>query len=555
MIPPLDTDVIIVGGGPCGLVLAHELGRRNVRAILFNDRPDTSPHPQANATQARTMEHYRRLGLVKRVRAAGLPADYLPDVAYFTRFSKYELTRLEQPAAGHVEELVRSTSGSWSAAELPHRCSQMYIERILREEAEKLPSVSLCFGRRVSRFADKGDCVEVEVTSDTDPETRYSARYLVGADGPRSQIRKQLGISYRGEREIERPFLAGLMYSIFFRSPQLYDMIPHRPAWQYWAVNPERRGLMLALDGRQTFVYMTQLRPGEDPENLSEAAAREIVHRAVGRAFDLEIVERSPWTAGLTLVAERFQAGRAFLGGDAVHLFTPTGGLGYNTAVEDAVNLGWKLAAVVKGWAPERILDSYEREREPVARRNTGYARMFADSVGRFTVPSEIEEESEAGEAARAKLGDYLNRHARAEFNIPGISLGARYDCSPLIVSDGTHPPPDDPNIYRPTACPGGRAPHAWLSDGRSLYDALGFEFTLLRLGTNAATSGPVIEAARSRDFPLTVLDLKDEGLRDLYEADLALVRPDQIVCWRGDQVPPNPAALLDYVTGNGASV
>src|ERR1700722_3058121 len=142
----LDADIIIAGGGPCGLVLANELGRRGIATLLFNDRKTTSPYPQANATQARTMEHYRRLGFVRRVREAGLPADYPTDVAYFTRFTTHELARFELPSAGRAEDLIRGMSGSWSAAELPHRCSQMYIERIMRDEAEKLPAADLRFG-------------------------------------------------------------------------------------------------------------------------------------------------------------------------------------------------------------------------------------------------------------------------------------------------------------------------------------------------------------------------------------------------------------------------
>ena len=340
------------------------------------------------------------------------------------------------------------------------------------------------------------------------------------------------------------------MYSVYFRSSEAYDLIPHRLAWQYWAINPERRGMMLALNGADEFVYVTQLRPGEDPAALSDADTKAFLHGAMGCAFELDIIARSPWTAGLTLVAERFQAHRVFLGGDAVHLFTPTGGLGYNTAVDDAVNLGWKLAAKVKGWGGEGLLGSFEREREPVARRNTAYARTFAQSIGGMKVPADLEEESEAGGNARTTMGQYLNAHARAEFNIPGITLGARYDESSLIVPDGTHPPLDSPSTYHPTACPGGRAPHAWLSDERSLYDALGFDFTLLKLGRGQSSADVIADAAQSRALPFTVVDVADERLRDLYEADLALIRPDQIVCWRGNRLPADVNDLLDQVTG-----
>jgi hypothetical protein len=262
------------------------------------------------------------------------------------------------------------------------------------------------------------------------------------------------------------------------------------------------------------------------------------------------MIGRLPWTAGLALVAEKFQRGRVFLAGDAVHLFTPTGGLGYNTAIEDAVNLGWKLAAVVNGWGGARLLDSYERERQPVAERNTGYSRYYANSIGNFTPAAEIEDEGAVGDAARLEAGAYLNRHAREEFNIPGITFGTRYDGSPIIAGDGTAPPPDRANEYVPSAVPGGRAPHAWLADGRSLYDTLGFEFSLLRLGANAPDPTGFAAAAAARGMPLTIVDRPEPELRALYAASLALVRPDQIVAWRGERVPENVDKLLATVTG-----
>jgi hypothetical protein len=270
--------------------------------------------------------------------------------------------------------------------------------------------------------------------------------------------------------------------------------------------------------------------------------------RALAAPLKVEIIARSAWNAGYTLVAEKFQRGRIFLGGDAVHLFTPAGGLGYNTAIEDAVNLGWKLAAVLKGWGGPALLDTYEAERQAIARRNTGYARGFADSLGLFVPPAELEDETPAGEAARKLTGDHFNHHARFEFNIPGITFGGRYDGSPIVVADGTSPPPDTVNSYQATACPGGRAPHLWLADGRSLYDALGFEFTLLQLGL-AADARPFSEAAAALGIPLTVAPIAGNEARDLYGADLALIRPDQIVAWRGNDAA-NAAAVMRRIAG-----
>ena len=248
----------------------------------------------------------------------------------------------------------------------------------------------------------------------------------------------------------------------------------------YWTVNRDRRAFMATVNGHDEFNFHTQLKPGESHEQITDAEAKAMFQEALAAPLDIEIIARSSWTAGYTLVAEKFQRGRIFLGGDAVHLFTPAGGLGYNTAVEDAVNLGWKLAAVLKGWGGPALLDTYETERQAIAKRNTAYARGFADSLGLFVPPPELEDESPAGEAARKLTGDHFNHHVRFEFNIPGITFGGRYDGSPIVVPDGTAPPPDAPNTYQPTACPGGRAPHLWLADGRSLYDTLGFEFTLL---------------------------------------------------------------------------
>ena len=548
------TDVIIIGGGPTGLVLALELGRRGVRAVLVDDKPDTSNLPAANATQARTMEHFRRLGLADEIRSQGLPPDYPTDVTYWTRFTGHELARFELPASRDARALARESAGAWSAAELPHRCSQMYIERILRRRAAGLPSITLRYGTRVESFAVDGPQVGVQVRAlDSGESGTLRARYLVGADGPRSMVRKALGVAYGGEGGAKRDFMGGQMHAIHVKAPGLYDFLGHKRAWMYWAFNPERRAFMAAINGVDEFVFHTQLRP-EDRAHVSDDQARRMFCQALGADLEVEFLARLSWKAGLTLVADKYASGRVMMAGDAVHLFTPTGGLGYNTGVEDAVNLGWKLAAVINGWAPEDLLASYEAERRPVALRNTAFARRCADSVGLFAPDPAIEEESTAGIAARAAAGAYLNQHARAEFNIPGITFGARYDGSPVVIGDGSSAPPDEANRYQASACPGGRAPHAWMDDGSSLYDHFGFEFTLLCLGTDDRAVDAFIRAAAERRMPLTVFTPAVAGLRALYEADYALIRPDQVVAWRGNVGAIDCAAILDRVTGRRAA-
>jgi 2-polyprenyl-6-methoxyphenol hydroxylase-like FAD-dependent oxidoreductase len=537
---PASSSVLIAGGGPFGLTLAIELGRRGIPVVLVDQNPGTTRNAAANATQARTMEHFRRLGFADEIRALGLPADFPTDIAYFTRFARHELARFSLPSSRDAKQLVTTLSGSWSAAELPHRCNQKFIEPVLRRHAEAQASVSVNYGWRLLRFRELADAVEAEVApAEGGAPHTIRTKYLVGADGPRSTVRQALGIQYTGETGITRPFVGGRMYAVHARIPEFYRAVPHRPAWMNVAFNPERRCFMPAVDGRGEFAFHTQLRSNQPEASVSNADAVAMVQQTIGLPLEVEVIARAPWTAGHSLVAERFARGRVFIGGDAAHLFTPTGGLGYNTAVEDAVNLGWKLSAVLKGIAGARLLESYDAERRPLAVRNTAYAKGFADSLGNYVPPPEIEDETPAGEAARRRAGEYYAAHGRAEFNIPGVTFGGRYDGSPAIVPDGTQPPPDTANTYVPSACPGGRPPHLWLADGSSLFDRFGFEWTLLRVG--AAEGRPFIGSR----LPLTVVDLKIPEARELYGADLVLIRPDQIVAWRGND-DTGAAAIIE---------
>ncbi len=533
--PPALAEVAIVGGGPCGLMAAIELGRRGIRVTLVDDKPDTAVNPQANATQARTMEHFRRLGFAHEVRALGLPPDFPTDIAYFTRFGTHELARFSLPSSRQAPDLIRRLDGDWSAAELPHRVSQKFVERVLRRQTQAAPGVSVHYGWRMQSWRANDHGVRLSVAPSAGGAPReLRAQYLIAADGPRSTVRRDLGIAYRGETGIVRDFMGGRMHAIYLRAPQAYARWPHRPAWMNVCFNPQRRAFMVAVDGREEFAFHTQLRADEDESSIDDARAKAMVHAAFGFTQPLEILSRASWTAGHCLVAERLSEGRVFLGGDAAHLFTPTGGLGYNTAIEDAVNLAWKLAAVLRGQAGRALLQTYHAERHPVAVRNTGYARGFADSLGLFTPDPAIEADTEAGRHAREAAGAYFDRHARAEFNIPGITFGGRYDGSAAIVPDGTQPPPDSAARYQPSACPGGRPPHAWLVDGRSLYDDFGPDWTLLRLGPRAPGGGGFVAAAARHGVAMVVRAHAAPDLEQRYDAPLVLIRPDQVVAWRG---------------------
>ena len=549
----VETDVLIAGGGPFGLMLANELGRRHIQCLLVDPKASTAFNPQANATQARTMEHFRRLGFAQEIRAQGLPPHHPTDITYLTRFSGIELARLRLPTAAAAPQAIKAMSGSWSAAELPHRVSQKFVEVTLRQHAEKWASNDIRYGWKLESFKDESLSfnntgsvatshpieVRIQQVNSAEPVSLdVRAKYLIGADGARSFVRHELGIAWGGATGFKRNFMGGKMLAVYLKAPHFYERNPNDRAWMYVIVNPELRAFIMSVDGVSEFAFHVQMADDAATEALTAEDAKRLFALAYGQAIDIEILSMATWLAGHALVADSFQKGHVFLGGDAVHLFTPTGGLGYNTAVEDAVNLGWKLSAVLKGQAQPTLLDSYEIERKPLAVRNTGYAKQFADSIGLFDADKALEDISPEGEQARSIASDYLNGHARREFNIPGVTFGGRYTHSPLIVEDGTQAPADAANTYIPSACPGGRPPHAWLPDGSSLFDHFNFEWTLLVLGED---KGPLAqdalkfsEAALQCHLDFKVLRFDSQELLDLYEANLVLIRPDQIVAWRG---------------------
>lgn len=546
------TPVAIVGGGPVGLMLAMFLDFHGVACTVFNTERTVRPHPKGSTQNSRTMEHYRRLGFAHRVRELGLPTDHPTDVAYFTRFSGWELARLPMPSE---EEKRRRVIGSSALDQVPepvHRANQMYVEQVLLEEAASRPGITLKFGVQVTDICQDNEGVTLTtVDSNSEPHTSWRASYAVGCDGGRSFVRKTLGISYEGFENLQQAFFGGRMISTYLRAPTLYrDFLGSRRAWQYWIVNPQIRTALVALNGKDEFLLWTRDERPDAPVEAEDVVAA--LRACAGTDMPVQIMAHGRWTAGVALVAERFAEGRILLAGDSAHLFTPTGGFGMNTGVDDAANLAWKLAAAVQGWGGRNLLATYETERKPIAHRNTTAARNLARSVGMVPVPPELEQDDAAGAKARLDTGEFL-RGFSEEYASLGVQLGARYDGSPIVAADGP-PPPDDTAQYVATSQPGGRAPHFWLDTGRdkgsSLFDRLGTGFTLLSFRALGADAARVQEAAQTRGIPLTILPVAHNAAHEFYGSDLILIRPDQHIAWRGNTVPENVAALLGTVTG-----
>jgi 2-polyprenyl-6-methoxyphenol hydroxylase-like FAD-dependent oxidoreductase len=541
--------VVIAGGGPVGLLLAAELGMRDVPVILFEENERTSTHPKANTHTSRALEIYRRHNISGALRSRGLPDRRPTDAAYFTTLFGHELHRVSLPAPADALAEARAGDTRWPTPEPQLRATQMVLEPLLLERARSFPSVEINYGWRVTGIdAAEAGVTVAAVQAATGQDRCVAAGYLVGCDGGKSFVRRHLGIRFLGEGGVELEFMGGRMLATYFRAPTLLRRFPHKPAWQHWTLRPGGRSVLLVIDpDADLFLVHVQLGPDRNAGNFDFAKA---LGEIVGEPIPHEVISAVEWRAGLGLVAERYRDGRCFLAGDAVHLFTPTGGFGLNTGIEDAFNLGWKLAATCNGWAPPELLDTYQQERRPIGIRNTRYALSLARHNGACPVSPDLDATGEKGEAARGAAAAHLARFARWEFDTPGIQLGARYDDSPIIAGSDDPPPEDAPTEYIPSAIPGGRLPHLWCRDGQSLYDKLGPEFTAIGIAS-PELSQAWDAASKETGIPLDVLMLAAEpDTRALFGADWLLVRPDQHIAWRGSGLDTPLADLLRFATG-----
>jgi hypothetical protein len=338
------------------------------------------------------------------------------------------------------------------------------------------------------------------------------------------------------------------------RSPQLAEADPVKTGGHYTLI--ERSGMSVALwplDGSDMFrVTLMVHRQGGTKEDISDAVRRLGGDREVRFEFLSGVF---PWTNRIG-VRERFRDGRVFLVGDAAHSMPTTGGFGMNSGVLDAVDLTWKLAAVLRGWGHPDLLDTYEFERKTSSAQT---AELAAEVYRDWQAMSEhmaafaerpLKGRSPEAVAARKELGELLLKVFGREFNAVGGALGYRYENSPICVPDGTAAPPFAFATYVPTARPGHRAPHAWLPDGASTLDLFGEEMVLLCFGRRASDAHGLVVAARARQVPLRIVEIDDPAVAALYARAFVLVRPDGMVAWRSDDSPADPDGLIDRVRG-----
>lgn len=533
------TQVLIVGGGPVGLALAIELGMRGIQCVLVERRDGSIPLPKMNGVNARTMEFCRRWGIVQRVRSAGWPPDFPRRMMFCTSARGHVLRRIDMgPMQGQVARAGGNSPESFM------RCPQQWFDPILRERALEFPTNTLHYRTRLERFEDRGDGMVAEITDARTGETaRIFADYMVACDGARSGVRDTLGIAADGNGELSYEI------NVYFESFSVFAGVPERKAVMSWLVGPEGVwGALSAVNGRSTWrLWLCRMDPATDLQRFDAAG---YVRRAIGADVPFDLMGVLPWDRQQR-VARQFRKGRVFLCGDAVHNLTPTGGFGMNTGIGDAVDLAWKLEAAYAGWAGAGLLDTYERERRPVAIRNVDEATHTYNQVMAIPAMPYLLEPGTQGEQERAALGDLLERgQLQREYRNEGIVLGYRYDPSPICIPDGTPAPADLVMSYTQNARPGSRAPHLWLDAQRSTIDLLlGSGFTLLRIGADAPEWPALDESAGRCGVPLQTVCVVHPDAEQLYGGKLVLVRPDGHVAWRGD-TPADADHVIDVVRG-----
>jgi 2-polyprenyl-6-methoxyphenol hydroxylase-like FAD-dependent oxidoreductase len=531
--------VLIVGAGPVGLTLAIDLGQRGVRCLLIEEQSEPRRLPKMERCNARTMEIYRRLGLADAIRAAGAPLDARMDIVICTNMAEEPILRLNYPSAAEVATEIAASCDGTLPLEAAHLVSQYSLEPLLMDVARRTPNVTVKTGCALRTFVQDSNGVTAQVVfADGKPGT-VTASYLVGTDGGRSTVRKQLGIQLLGEGGLAKK------NQVFVHCDKLWEVCPH-PQGRIYNFTNEDQSIVSMQDSLKHFVFHTNCFG-------TEAELRELIAETLGLDVDFEILATTAWTLHL-LVAERYFDGRVFLAGDAVHLVIPTGGLGLNTGIGDAADLGWKLAATLQGWGGPNLLPSYNVERRAIGLRTCEASRYAALGLvaWRQIVRPEIREDTPEGRGTKAAVAYVAQREQRKLNEQVGTELGYRYESSPIVCSEDGPWPPDVREVYIPTARPGARLPHMWLADGSAFHDRIGKGYTLVKCGEATIDPSAFESAIRALGVPLDVLEIGDPALRAVYRRDLLLLRPDLHVCWRGDALPSDPSAVAQRVVGFG---
>lgn len=531
-------DVMIVGGGPVGLTLAIELGLRRVKCMLIEQNENALFLPKMELCNARTMEIFRRLGLADRVREAGYDPDLPMDVVVTRRMSDPPIIRLRYPSINSAAQANMLENDGASPREVYQRISQYTLEPLLRRIAEELPSVSVRFATKMTSLQQDELGITTNVRS-AEANEEVRVRYLVGCDGAASVVRRSLEIGLTGRSE--GPELC----HVFFRSDDLMADAWVSPARHFYIVG-DRNATIITQDTPEYFGMHADVAPTADIGSL--------IDELVGRPINKTILHVGTWQPRL-LMANAYSCGRVFLAGDAVHQYIPFGGYGMNTGIGDVHDLAWKLDAVLNGWGGVDLLDSYDEERRPVGSRNL--AASGENTLAMLKWRKAFEEaaaEGQPGEVVDARTAEVADIEQRRSHERSAIELGYSYKGSAILAAEAGDDAPDPgTDRYRPSAAPGNRLPHLWLADGRSTHDLLGSNFTLLTLD-GSHDAAPLAQALSAIGVPHTSVVIDDAHVREVMGRRMLLVRPDEHVAWRGNDVSADPVAIAHRVVARAVS-
>ncbi len=587
----VETDVLIVGGGPAGMVSALCLAELGVRSILVERHADVNPHPKAHEVNARSIEIFNELGISTTELAREAAPDEDGSRILFCKTINEEFGRIDLLADdGSSQKYAQHIR-----AERPYlNLSQTELERVVRDHVRESPHVELWVEHEWEGFVEDDAKVVSQVRRLTGSGDRMDvhSRYLIGADGAASKVRKSLGIQMIGPDRLQD--FVNAYFEIGLR-----DYV-HTPAKLYWILHPAAVGAFIAHHVDKRWTYNVPITPPyEQPEDFTAEVLEKRIQTALGTdQYPIHIQSISHWRM-TAQVADAYRRGRVFLVGDSAHRFPPTGGLGMNTGIADAHNLGWKLAAVLQGRAPESLLESYELERKPVAERNAresrlnyekvfevveafGLSRNGAEQLARVTNHAIVRRLP--GFLRRLLLGalrapahwllDRFRWHERTRhkvlssiedqrghFDRIGLDIGYVYR-EGAIVPEGSEAPPAEQQVmdYEPTTRPGARFPHVALAGGtnvRSSHDLIEYSRWTLLIDENGAPwvdAFGTVETTLHSEVRLVAfnrLGVDGKGLdrlRSVFQIDedgALLVRPDGHVAWRHAGAATDPIMAL----------
>jgi len=534
-----DTPVLIAGAGPTGLVLATQLSRLGVPSVLAERNPDTTRFPKMDITNGASMELLRRLGVDEELRAVGVAGHYSFDVIFAVGLNGPEIARWSQPSADEQRREIATIRDGSRPAQAWCRCSQAVFESMMMRRCHADPLIDVRQGRRLDRYEERSEDVLATLIAESGEECVVEACYLVGCDGWSSTVREGLGVAMDGLRDFIK---IGLVH---FRS---HDRDALHTLGQFWHIFTPDGGALICQDEAETWTVHREL-TDDGPDSVNEPEA--FVAAVLGRSIEIdEVLATSRW-APTVLAADSYGRGRVWLAGDAVHTMIPVGGYGMNTGLADAVNLGWKLAAVAEGWGGPELLDSYDAERRPIGVRNRDASLENAVVLVQYKTDSDpdlVAADNRAGRAHRAELARFLAANDHENVSL-GIELDVRYDTSPVIVTPTDDAPAWDRLTFTPAIRAGHRAPNVRLDDETTLFDRFGRWFTLVDASAEEGAAEPALRAAKQAGLPLEHVRLEEAWLRELYGHQLVLVRPDLHIAWSGTTAEP-AGAIIDVIRG-----